>query len=156
MWLSLLWGGAHEGLGSSAIFRAAPPSESVVLGHIGNFCTVAPSENVVLGHMGNFCTVAPSESVVMGYIGNFCTVAPSESVVLGHIGNFCAVVPTKPWFCGMIGYIQENLCVVPHEIQLGGAQLHRKVCYAPNLDLRERIILDVGTTSGKILYIPQY
>ena len=98
-------GGAHEVLGRGAIFRAAPPSESVVLGYIGNFCTV---------------------------------------------------VPTKPWFCGMIGHIQENLCVVPHEIQLGGAQLHRKVCYAPNLDLRERIILDVGTTSGKILYIPQY
>ena len=75
---------------------------------------------------------------------------------MGHIGNFCTVVPTKPWFCDMIGHIQENLCVVPHEIQLGGAQLHRKVCYAPNLDLRERIILDVGTTSGKILYIPQY
>ena len=122
LWLSVLWGGAHEGLGRGAIFRAAPPSENVVLGHIGNFCALVPS----------------------------------ESVVLGYIGNFCTVVPTKPWFCGMIGHIQENLCVVPHEIQLGGAQLHRKVCYAPNLDLRERIILDVGTTSGKILYIPQY
>ena len=62
--LSLLWGGAHEVLGRGAIFRAAPPSESVVLGHIGNFCTV---------------------------------------------------VPTKPWFCGMIGHIQENLCVVPRK-----------------------------------------